>query len=92
MKGRPRLIWIDGVKLALGRRGITVGLHDNTREIGRSVEPWCICRQGNFSFDPVFFRTTLQRSGCLSPGKVWDAVSRCGWGNCFKKEQLLISR
>ena len=33
MRGRPRLGWIDGVKVALGSREMTVGLYDNARKI-----------------------------------------------------------
>ena len=36
--GRPRLGWIDGVKVALGNRGMTMNA---ARKIGRSGEPWC---------------------------------------------------
>ena len=38
--GRPRLGWLDGVKVALGNRGMTV---DNALKIGKRGEPWCIC-------------------------------------------------
>ena len=37
---RPRLGWKDGVKVALGKRGMTV---EAARKIGKSGEPWCIC-------------------------------------------------
>ena len=43
VRGRPRLDWMDGVKVALGNRGMMVGLRDNARKIGKSGEPWCIC-------------------------------------------------
>ena len=39
--GRPRLGWMDGVNVALDYRGVTV---EDERKIGKSGEPWCICR------------------------------------------------
>ena len=41
IRGRPRLGWTDGVKVALGNRGMT--LLDNARKIGKSGEPLYIC-------------------------------------------------
>ena len=38
--GRPRLGWMDGVKVALGNRGMTV---EAARKTGKSGEPWYIC-------------------------------------------------
>ena len=43
VRGRPGLGWMDGVKVALGNRGMTVGLSVNARKIGKSREPWYIC-------------------------------------------------
>ena len=40
VRGRLRLGWMDGVKVALGNRGMTV---DNARKTGKSGEPWYIC-------------------------------------------------
>ena len=40
VRGRPRLGRMDGVKVALGNRGITL---DNARKTGKSGEPWYIC-------------------------------------------------
>ena len=39
VRRRPRLGWIDGVKLALGNRLIWSRLRVNTRNIGKSIEP-----------------------------------------------------
>ena len=39
-RGRPRLGWMDGVKVALGNRGMTV---EAARKTGKSGEPWYIC-------------------------------------------------
>ena len=39
--------WMDGLKMALGSRGMTVEAGqqtDNAQKIGRSGEPWCIWR------------------------------------------------
>ena len=40
VRGRPRLGWMDGVKVALGNRGMTV---EAARKIGKSGESWYIC-------------------------------------------------
>ena len=40
VRGRPRLGWMDAVKVALGNRGMTV---DSARKTGKSGEPWYIC-------------------------------------------------
>ena len=40
VRGRPRLGWMDGVKVALGNRRMTV---EAARKIGKSGEPWYIC-------------------------------------------------
>ena len=40
VRDRPRLDWMDGVKVALGNRGMT---EVATRKMGKSREPWCIC-------------------------------------------------
>ena len=36
VRGRPRLSWMDRVKVALGNRGMTV-------DIGKSGETWYLC-------------------------------------------------
>ena len=43
VRGRPRFGWMDGVKVALGNKGMTVRLRVNARKIGKSGEPWYIC-------------------------------------------------
>ena len=43
VRGRSRLGWMDGVKVALGNRGMTWRLRVNVRKIGKSGEPWYIC-------------------------------------------------
>ena len=40
VRGRPRLSWMDGVKVALGNIGMTV---EAARKIGKSGEPCYIC-------------------------------------------------
>ena len=40
VRGRPRLGWMDGVKVALGNTGITV---EGARKIGKSRDLWYIC-------------------------------------------------
>ena len=39
VRGRPRLGWIDGVKVALGNRGMTWRLRDNARRSERVESP-----------------------------------------------------
>ena len=59
VRGRPRLGWMDGVKAALGNRGMTV-----EAAIGN---PWCICNRMRFTWSyllgPVFFLAALPSSG-----------------------------
>ena len=43
VRGRPRLGSMDGA-LCHGRQRDDSGGYDNARKIGRSGEPWCICR------------------------------------------------
>ena len=40
VRGRPRLGWMDGVKVALGNRGMTV---EAARQCANNGEPWYIC-------------------------------------------------
>ena len=42
VRSRPRLRWMDDVKIALDCRGRSVEAARNERLEG--VEPWCICR------------------------------------------------
>ena len=41
VRERPRLGWMDGVKVALGNRRWR--LSDNALKIGKRREPWYIC-------------------------------------------------
>ena len=54
VRGRPRLGWMDGVKVALGNSGMTA---EAPRKTGKSgfTQP--------FLLGPVFFRTALPCSG-----------------------------
>ena len=40
---RPRLGWMDGVKVALGNRGMTVEAARQCAKTEKSGEPWYIC-------------------------------------------------
>ena len=40
---RPRLGWIDGVKVTLGNRGMMVKASQQCAKIGKSGEPWYKC-------------------------------------------------
>ena len=50
VRGRPRIGWMDGMKVALGDRGTKV---EAARKIGKSGEPWCICN--GFEFHAAVF-------------------------------------
>ena len=43
VRGRPRLGWMDCVKVALSNREMTVEAARQYAKIGNSREPWCIC-------------------------------------------------
>ena len=43
VRGRPRLGWMDGVKVALGSRGMTVEAARQCEQDMKSEEPVCIC-------------------------------------------------
>ena len=43
VRGRPRLGWMDGVKVAMGNRGMTAEASCQCAKIGKSGEPWYIC-------------------------------------------------
>ena len=64
VRGRPRLSSMDGVKVALGNRGMTV---EAARKTGKSGEPWYICNWTSFTrpflLGPVIFRSALPSSG-----------------------------
>ena len=71
VRGRPRLGWMDGVKMALGSRGMTV---EAARQCAKDSKEWRArvhvkewrARVPLFSHGPAFFRTALQRSGGFS--------------------------
>ena len=43
VRGRPRLGWMDGVKVALGNRGMTVEAARQCAKTGKRGDPWYIC-------------------------------------------------
>ena len=72
VRGRHRLGWMVGVKMALGSRRMTVEAAQQCTKIERSEETRCICKSLNFTRQfwqlvPVFFRTAFPCSGSLSP-------------------------
>ena len=79
---------MDGVKVSLGKSGMTVDASRQWRKIGKSGEHWCICNWMSFTLPfllaPVFFLIALPCSGGyhLERGGVLlhDAVGR----NCKK--------
>ena len=42
VRGRPRLGWMDGVKVALGNRGTRLRLRVNARKLGKGGVTWYI--------------------------------------------------
>ena len=74
VRGRPRFGWTEGVKVALGNRGMTA---DAARQYARDRIEWrALVRMqmivfymamidGHFCGVPVFLRTALPRSGDL---------------------------
>ena len=76
VRGRPRLAWIDGMKVALGNRRMTVEAASHARKTGKSGESWYICTElvsrGHFclalcSFGPpscVLVVITWRRVAC----------------------------
>ena len=84
VRGRPRLGWMDGVKVALGNRGMTV---EAARKIGKSGEPWYIVTEwvprGHFAWHCVLLDLPSVL-WWLSHGEGRDAVTRCGWDKLEK--------
>ena len=57
VRSRLRLGWMNGVKVALGGRGMTVHAN-NALKMERIGEPWCICRLLSFVL-PLFLGPAL---------------------------------
>ena len=85
VRGRPMLGWMDGVKVALGNRRMTV---ETARQCAKDQKEWraLVHMQLNefhaaILLGPVFIRTALPCSPMLSQihGEGRDAVTRCGW-------------
>ena len=98
VRGRPRLGFMYGVKVALDSRGKTVEAA-RQRKMGRRGEPWCICRWLSFTrpilLGSVFLLTAFQRYCGLSHGEGWDTVTmvtRCGCGELWKVRNCWKSR
>ena len=73
VRGRPRLGWMDGVKVELGNRGMTV---EAAHRCTKDREEWRALvhmklnefNEGIFA-SPAVFRTALSCSGGVSPGE-----------------------
>ena len=83
VRGRQRFGWMDCVTIALGSRGTTV---DAARQSAKDRKEWQALvhmqiiefHSALFAWSLYFrfdFRTALERSGGLSPGEGWDAVT-----------------
>ena len=77
VRGRPRISWMNGVKVALSSRGMTV---EAARQGPKDKEwrYWCIAVDrvslDYFCLVPVFFPTAIPRSCGLLPGEGWYTV------------------
>ena len=98
VRGRPRLGWMDGVKVALGNRGGTVKA---ARQCAKDRKAWralvYICNWMSFMrpflLGPVFFRTALLCSGGYHMEKggipLHDVVGiNCKKGRNYSKSRL----
>ena len=43
VRGRPRLGWMDGVKVALGNRGVTMVAARQCAKDSKEWRAWCVC-------------------------------------------------
>ena len=75
VRGRPRLDWMDSVKVAFGKRGMTM---EAARKIGKSGEPGYISGGA------------LVCEACKSCQR-HEFESRVKWASQFKKSQTAVS-
>ena len=79
VQGRPRLGWMNGVKVALSNRGVTMEAAQQYAKDRKSGEPWCTCNC--MSFKRPFCLALCSFSErppvlwWLSPGEGRDAVA-----------------
>ena len=69
---------MDGVKVALGNRGMTVEAARQARKIGKSGEPRYICNWMSFTLPFAWPCVLSDRPPVfcwLSPGEEWDALT-----------------
>ena len=79
VRGRPKLSWMDGVKVALGNRGMTV---EAARQCAKDRKEWraLVYMQLNEFHAAIFAWPCVLSDGppvlwWLSPGEEWDAVT-----------------
>ena len=79
VRGRPRLGWMDGVKVALGNRGITV---EAARQCAKDRKEWrALVHMALIVFHADIFVWPCVILDCtpmfwwLSPEEGWDAVT-----------------
>ena len=88
VRGRPRLGWMDGVKVAFGNTTQEWRWKPlfNARKIGKSGEPWYICNWMSFTLpvllDLVFFRTALPCCGGYHLENSWMPLHDAIGINC----------
>ena len=75
-RGRPRLGWIDGLKVALGYRGMTV---EAARQCAKDRKEWrtLLHMQLIEIHAAILFSDRPPVLWWLSPGERWDAVTWC---------------
>ena len=93
VRRRPRLGWMDGVKVALVNREMTV---EAARQcgIGKSEEPWCICNWMSFTLPFCFAQCSFGPPSRVLVVITWRGVG-CRYTmrveiNCIKGELLKI--
>ena len=83
LRGRPRLGWMDGVKVTLSNRGMTV---EAPRQCAKDRKEWrALVHLSLNEFHAVVYAwhcVLLDHPPVLwwlSPGEWWDAITSCGW-------------
>ena len=82
VRGKPRLSWMDSVKVAFGNRRMTV---EAASQCAKDRKEWRALVQMSLNkFHAAIFAWPSVLSDrppvfwWLSPGERWDAVTRCG--------------
>ena len=90
---RQRLGWMDGVKVALGNRGMMVRAAcqcAKDQKYWRALVHLYLSFTWSFLLGPVFFRTALPCSGGYHLEGGWDAITGCDWDYYYNKATTII--